>query len=151
MTINKGRFTSDNQPATRGKSYKGKVFDVIRENALLDCAPNASNQEVEKAFLLHIVRKAFDNDDKDNSLLLKEMISRLHPPLKAEMDRVEFDFDPKSTIVEKVDQLIEAVSNGLIPPDISVLMIKAIKDGCIVENEFDLKNRVEALEAMING
>jgi hypothetical protein len=43
------------------------------------------------------------------------------------------------------------VSNGIIPPDVGALFIASIKSMVDIEENTDLKERIEKLEALLNG
>jgi len=135
----------------RGKSFKNKLLNVIREEALLQVDPKADNATVERAFLGHAAARAFDTEDMASAALLKELLSKSYAGLKATYPTLEFAFDKDSTPTEQVSQILDASSNGIIPPDVAAIFIQSIKYSLDIEQATDLKERIEALEAMLNA
>lgn len=143
-------FSKDNQPpkGPRGRSFKNKLLDVIKENSLIDCSVNDSKETTEKVFLKHIAVRAFDRDDNQSHTLLRELLSKSYPTLKATMDTFNFELSEDSTSSEKAEAILMAISNGNIPPDVGSMLIQAAKSVVDIEMATDLKERIEALEKL---
>lgn len=141
------RFSEKNQPKNkRGKEFRTLMLDAIREQALIGLPKNASKERTEKAFLAHVAGRAFDPSDQASHILLKEFISKSYASIKPTMERVEFDLPEGSTVVEKVNAILLAVSKGEIPPDSAQMVISMAKDASVIEANEDLKSRIEAIE-----
>ena len=95
-----------------------------------------------------LVTRALDPED---SFALREVLNRFSPLKKSVMPDVEFDFNAKGTPVQQVSQLLDAVSNGNIPPDVASMLITAIKGAIEIEVNTELKVRIEKLEEMLNA
>jgi hypothetical protein len=139
-------FTSDNQPKGRGRSFKTKLFEVIRNESLLDLEPNASIDTAENAYLKHFATRAFDSSDQASGALLKELLSKSYPGLKATMPTIDFDLPENSTPIQKANAILKAVSEGGIPPDVGALLIQAAKYTIDIEIGTEMKERIEKIE-----
>jgi len=140
------KFTSDNQPQGRGRSFKNKLLDVIRNESLLDLDGAASPEKAENAYLKHLAERAFDSDDPASPTLLKELLSKSYPGLKATMPEVSFALPEDATPVEKAEAILKAVSDGDIPPDVGALLIQAAKHTIDIEMATELKERMAKIE-----
>ena len=139
-------FTTENQPKGRGRSFKNKLLDVIRNEGLLDVSPTAGNDTAENAYLKHLAERAFDSEDPASATLLKELLSKSYPGLKATMPNIEFDLPPDSTPIQKANAILEAVSTSVIPPDVGALLIQAAKYTIDIEMGTEMKDRIEKIE-----
>ena len=140
-TLKKG----DNLPG-RGKSFKTKLFEVIKEESLLDLKKSATVAEADKAFIKHVAKRAFNIEDQNSSMLLKELINKSFPSLKPTLERFEFDFPKEGTDSQKAIAILEAISTGQLPPDVGQLIVSVIKDNSIIEANTDLKERIVQIE-----
>ena len=146
------QFSSENQPPKgRGKSFKNKLLETVREEALLDVPSSASKERAEQAVLAHMARRAFDPDDGASGMLLKTIFDKAYTSLKAVMPTVEFEYEVSECPVERANQIILAASKGQLPPDVAAIFLQAVKAASDIEVNTELKNRIEKLEAMING
>lgn len=113
---------------------RGIVDRRMRLNkALMDDA--SALLEVTKA-------KAMEGDMSAMSLLL----ARAVPTLKAEGERVEFQFDAKASQVEQVESVLQAIAGGLVPVDTGKQIIDAISQLSGVRQVAELETRIRALE-----
>lgn len=143
------KFSSENQPnqdVKRGRSFKNKLLDVIRDKALLDVPKGADSEVAETAYLEHLAIRAFDSEDPQSATLLKEVLSKSYPGLKATMPTIEFDLPENSTPIQKANAILDAVSTSVIPPDVGALLIQAAKYTIDIEMGTELKERIEKLE-----
>lgn len=98
-----------------------------------------------------------DEDPQDpvfqnpNPVLLTLVMNRIEPPLKSISPMVNFDFDPNAKPHEQANQVLQAVANSQIAPDIGQMFVSSIKSMIDIEEYTDLKSRIEKLEAALNG
>ena len=100
------QFTKEYQPPKRGTSFKTKLLKSIQEKSLLELE---EGQSPEEAYIEHVASRAFDQDDQASGMLLKELMSRSYPTLKATMPVSVFDFDSKAPAHQQVAQLLDAL------------------------------------------
>lgn len=137
-TLKKG----DNLPP-RGKGKKSLMLEAIREVC-------GSEQE----FLHQVIRAGLGNVTENiasNPMLLTLVINRIEPPLKAIAPMVEFEFNSYAKPHEQAGQILNAVANSQIAPDIGQMFIASIKSMIDIEEYTDLKDRIEKLESALNG
>ena len=126
-------FSSNTQPIKRrGKSTRTKLLEALKRAG-----------HTEEGFLDTLIEKAFDSDD---SFTFKELLTRLAPVDKAVAPMVEFDFPKDAKPHEQAGAVMEAVSNGIVPPDIGNMFIASIKSMIDIEEYTDLKDRIERIE-----
>lgn len=147
-------FTADNQPdpekKKRGKSFKNLLLDTIREKSLLDVPDTADRDEAQKAFIGHAAERAFDKDDQSSSTILRELLNKSFPGLKSTMPTIEFDLPKDSSPIQKANAILEAVSSGVIAPDVGALLIQAAKYTIDIEMGTELKDRIEKIEESLS-
>lgn len=139
-------FDSNNQPETddrkpRGKGKRTLMLDAIR----------ASVKGGEAEFLQEVVTialgKSGGEDVKPNPQLLTLVLQRIEPPLKSTMPLIEFDFDETATPSAQAGQVMKAVSDGVIAPDVGQLFIGSIAAMLKITEVTELEDRIKALEA----
>lgn len=135
----------------RGKSKRTLILEAIRKSALVKVKKTATNDEIELCWFNELVARALDKDDRDSGLCIKLITERGWSALKPSTECVQFEFDKDGTPVHQATQVMAAVSNGEIPPDLGLAFVNGIKAVIEVEANVELKGRIEALEAMING
>lgn len=141
------QFSEDRQPdRRRGKSFKNLLFDVIREESLLDVKRGATREEAEKAFINHAAQRAFNPNDQSSATVLNEFMKRSFPALKQVAEPVKFDLPLESTPKQKADAIWHAVSIGNMSTDIAKDLISMIKDQVSIEEFTELKLRLEEIE-----
>lgn len=143
---NKGQFNSEREVKKRGKSFKTKLFDSIKQNALIGMNEKSSLEDIEAAYLSHFAKRAFSDDDSSSAMLLKTLIDKSYPSIKSIMPSVDFEFDESSKPMEQANQIIKAASSGQIPADIAVIFVQCIKNCIDIEEYTDLKDRIEKIE-----
>ena len=136
------QFSSKDQPEKEVRPTRGKG----KAKLILDAMKRVGKSEDE--FYEMLVIRSFNPDD---SIGIKEVLTRLHPAKKAVLPSIEFDFDEKAPVTEQIGQIIKATASGDIPPDISSMFIQSIKNACDIEQAIDLKARIEQLEEMLGA
>jgi len=137
-TLKKG----DNLPA-RGKGKKSLMLEAIRSVC-------GSEHDFLKQ-VINIGVGGISGDPAPNPALLTLVLNRIEPPFKAVAPMVEFDFDSNSKPHEQAAQILQAVSNGQIAPDIGQMFVASIKSMIDIEEYTDLKDRIEKLEKALSG
>ena len=140
----------DNLPA-RGKAFKTLLLEVLREESMLELKNKSTKDEANKAFIKHIANRALNIEDPNSAMLLKELITKSYPSLKPTLDKITFDFRVDGTDLQKANDVLNAISSGTIPPDVGVLIMSVIKDNSVIEANTILTERIEKLEATLNG
>lgn len=132
----KGKFTSDNQPSPerrgRGKSERTKILEALKRKGV-----------TEDGFYDVLLGRALDPDD---NFALKEVLARFSPLKKAVLPSVEFEFNKDGTPAEQVSQILDAVSDGKVAPDVGAMIINAVKHAVDIEANTELKQRIEEIE-----
>lgn len=149
MSKEDGKWGDGNTPTKRGRSFKNKLLDVIREEALLDgVVPSSAPEKAERAFIKHFAERAFKGGDGSSDVLLKELLSKSYAAMKATLPSFEFDFDMDANPATQVRQLISASSDGLIPADVAGIFIGAVKHAVDIEQATEIKDRIKILEGL---
>lgn len=91
-----------------------------------------------------IVARALEGDIGAASLIL----SRVIPALKAQTEKVEFEFDASAPISEQVEAVLGAISAGALAPDVGKGLIEAIGLLSQMRATEQLEARITALEAL---
>ena len=127
----------------RGKAKKSLMLEAIRDV----CGD-------EQEFLKQVVTIGLgdtNNEISPNPTLLTLVLGRIEPPLKSVSPMVEFDFDVNAKPHEQGNQILKAVGDGQLAPDIGQMFIGSIKSMIDIEEYTDLKERIEKLEELLNG
>jgi len=135
----------------RGKAFKTILFEAMRKDCMLDLPKNAKDDQVQKAFVAHAAKRAFDPDDPASHVILKEFLSKTFPGLKPTLDKVEFNFPTDGTPTTKAMAVVEAISTGVLPADVGQVVIGIIKDAVLIEESTELKERIDALEKALES
>lgn len=89
-----------------------------------------------------VIDAALDGDIQAASLVL----ARVAPPLRGQVQPVTFDFDPKASISQQVEQVLSAIAKGEVPPDVGKQVIDAVQALSQVRAVEELEQRLVALE-----
>lgn len=134
----------------RGKGKKSLMLKAIR--AVCD-DESKFLEDVVKIGLGGIVEIGKDADDKSvmeykpaNTMLLNLVLNRIEPPLKATYPMVEFEFTKESKPHIQAAEVMKAVSDGQLSPDIGNMFIQSIKAMIDIEEGTNLKERIEEIE-----
>lgn len=89
-----------------------------------------------------LVAKALEGDSNSAAIVLSKVL----PSVKAQMEKVEFDFDANAPISEQVAQVLDAIAAGAVAPDVGRLIIDSIARLSDVRASEELEARIAALE-----
>lgn len=89
-----------------------------------------------------LVGKALEGDTNAASIVL----SKVMPSIKAQAEKVSFEFDANAPISEQVAQVLDAIAAGALAPDVGRLIIESIKALSDVRATEELEGRIAALE-----
>jgi len=95
-----------------------------------------------QAIIDKMIAQALDGDAQAASLIL----SRIMPTLRAQAERVEFDFDASAPVTQQVEQVLQAISEGKVAADVGRQIIEAIGALSAVRAVDELERRLQALE-----
>jgi len=90
-----------------------------------------------------LVGKALEGDTNAASIVLAKCL----PSIKAQAEKVNFEFDATAPISDQVAQVLDAIAAGAVAPDVGRLIIDSIKSLADVRATENLEARIEALEA----
>ena len=154
MSKNDTSISSDSRKEmpSRGKAKKTLMLQAIR-----DQVEGGEAEFLKRVVEISIGRKGVPETEGEPEVtespphpkLLALVLGRIEPPLKAVMPMVEFEFNIDAKPHEQAAQVVEAVSNGEISPDIGHMFISSIKSMIEIHEFTDLKNRIEKIEEML--
>ena len=127
----------------RGKGKQSLMLEAVR-------AVCGSEQEFLKS-VISIGLGSVDNETSPNPVLLTLALNRIEPPLKSIAPLIKFDFDADAKPHEQANQVLVAIADGCIAPDIGQMFISSIKSMIDIEEYTDLKERIEKLEKALAG
>ncbi|MGN8062788.1 hypothetical protein ACTJK4_14110 [Ralstonia sp. 22111] len=131
------RFSADRQPARRrGKEMRTKILEAIKEETKLN----------EKGFYKAVAKKALSEGD---TMMMKELLTRVAPAAKPVAPAVQFDFPENGTPVEQVDAVLRAVAAGKVSPDVGQQLVAMIRGKLDVLEISELADRLAAIEAQL--
>lgn len=108
------------------------------------------NAYTEEQFWDNVVKAAMAEEDSfTKKAMIQEVMARLAPIPKAVLPTYEFDWCNAESPADKIDRLVQAVSEGDIPADIANMLAATIKAGLDVREVTELADRLEKLEKMI--
>lgn len=131
-------FTSENQPKKkpRGKSERTKFLEALKRNSYS-----------EDDFYDQLVSEAMA---EKSPIAMSEILKRVSPIAKQVAPTITFELDKNGKPHEKAGQVLDAIADGDVPPDLGAMLINAIKAFVDLDNS-DLKERIEKIEDMLNG
>ncbi|MDN7913695.1 hypothetical protein [Burkholderia cepacia] len=128
------RFSADRQPTKRrGKEQRTKILDAIKEETKLN----------EKGFYKAVAKKALTEGD---TLMMKELLTRVAPAAKPVAPAVQFDFPEDGTPVQQVDAVLLAVAAGKVSPDVAQQLVNMIRAKLDVLEISELADRLGQVE-----
>jgi hypothetical protein len=90
-----------------------------------------------------LIGKALEGDSNSAAILMAKCL----PSIKAQAEKVQFEFDAAAPISEQVAQVLDGVARGQLAPDVGRLIIDSIARLGDVRMQETLEARIEALEA----
>jgi hypothetical protein len=90
-----------------------------------------------------MVAQALEGDAQAANIVL----SRIMPALRAQSERVEFEFVAGASVVLQVEAVLQAISEGKVAPDAGKEIIEAIGALASIKAVAELEARLEKLEA----
>lgn len=137
------QFSKDNQPdhsKGRQSSKRLKLVAALEKSGL-----------TEEEFYTLYVEKAVAGL-KDNTFhSANEIMDRLYRPPKQTMEHVEFELPTgeEVTPLQQAQAVLNATSQGVIPPDVGVQFVNMIQSTMVIQDITELAAEVEAIkEAM---
>ena len=128
------RFSAERQPARRrGKEQRTKILEAIKEETKLN----------EKGFYKAVAKKALTEGD---TLMMKELLTRVAPAAKPVAPSVQFDFPEDGTPVAQVDAVLRAVAEGKVSPDVGQQLVAMIRGKLDVLEISELADRLASVE-----
>jgi len=89
-----------------------------------------------------LVGRALEGDTNAASIVLSKVL----PSVKAQAEKVNFEFDSTAPVSEQVAQVLDAVAAGAVAPDVGRLIIDSIKSLADMRATEELEARIAALE-----
>lgn len=117
---------------------KGRPPGIVDKRASLRKAFESEG----KAVAERCIAAALDGDVQAMRIVLE----RLAPPLKARVEPVEFDLDTDGSYTDQARQIMRAVSEASVPPDVGRMLIDGIAAVARVDELDEIRKRIEALE-----
>ena len=141
-----GVFTVDNQPESSKRPKRGKA----KKTLMLDAIRSVCGSE--HKFMKKVINIGLGLEGEPaNPTLLSLALNRVEPSLKSVSPMVNFEFRRDAKPHEQAADVMVAVSEGLIPPDIGQMFIASIKSMIDIEEYTELKDRIESIEGTLNG
>lgn len=95
-----------------------------------------------RAIVSVLVAKALEGDSNSAAIVL----SKILPSVKAQAEKVQFDYDSAAPASVQVSQVLDGVAQGKLAPDVARLIIDSIKSLAEVKTTEQLEARIVALE-----
>lgn len=74
------------------------------------------------------------------------VLSRVAPALRAQTERVEFDFDASASVTEQAEAVLQAIADGKVAPDVGKQILEGISTLYGIKQIAELEARLQALE-----
>jgi hypothetical protein len=144
------KFTKENQPhpsgKIRGKDKRTLILDAIRKKSLLDLNKDSTIHEAEEAFFGHIAKRALDPADDNSPMFTRLLADKGWSSVKPSYEMVNFEFNKDASVYEQAAQVIEAVSQGDIAPDIASNIISSISAMVKIQEVTELTQQLEDIK-----
>jgi hypothetical protein len=89
-----------------------------------------------------LVAKALEGDTNACAIVMQKVL----PSVKAQAEKVQFDYDSTAPASVQVAQVLDGVAQGRLAPDVARLIIDSIKSLAEVKTTEQLEARIVALE-----
>lgn len=93
-----------------------------------------------------VVRVVIDAALEGNVHAASLVLSRIAPAMKAQADKVNFEFDATASMTEQVQAVLQGIADGDVPPDTGKQIIEAIAALAGIKQIDELEQRLAALE-----
>lgn len=93
-----------------------------------------------------VVRVVIDSALKGDVQAASLVLSRIAPALKAQAEKVNFEFDASAPMTEQVQSVLQGIANGEISPDVGKQIIESIATLAGIKQIDELEQRLAALE-----
>ncbi|WP_283279099.1 hypothetical protein [Burkholderia cenocepacia] len=110
-----------------------KILEAIKEQTKLN----------EKGFYKAIAQRALVDGD---TLMMKELLTRVAPAAKPVAPAVQFEFPEEGTPVQQVDAVLRAVAAGKVSPDVAQQLVNMIRAKLDVLEISELADRLAQVE-----
>ena len=120
----------------RGKSQRTKILEAMERMG-----------KTEEGFYDLLVEKAHNPED---NFSFTELLKRISPIPKQVAPPIKFELNKKGTIAEKSEQILEAIADGAIPPDIGNQLIVSMSAIMNIKDKTEFEDRLKALEDASN-
>jgi len=127
------------------------VLEALKAKGVLGLRTNSTNEKAEAAFFGEIVSVALNENDNNRGMCLKLLADKGWASIKPSCEKVIFPFTKDAQPHIQAAQVMDAVAQGLIPPDIGNTFVQSIKAMIDIEEYTDLKERIIALEVALSG
>ncbi|WP_294054910.1 DUF5681 domain-containing protein [Sphingomonas sp.] len=89
-----------------------------------------------------MVAKALEGDTGAAGLIL----SRVLPSLRAQSEKVQFEFDASAPISRQAEMILEAIASGALAPDVGKQILEAVNSLATIRAVEDIEARIVILE-----
>jgi len=103
--------------------------------------------ENSESLIQKLIELALDGD----MTALKICIDRICPPLKAQSQAVDIDYNKNQSLTQTAKQILEQVTQGNIPPDVGTQLINSIITITRTKDIEEIQQRIEAIEISFIG
>ncbi len=135
-------FSPEYQPdfskRKRGKGWRQMIEEEMDKRG-----------QSETTFVGMLVEIAYSKDHPLKMKAIEVLEKHLAPQKKAVLPTYEFPFAVNDTPSDKIEKLIQEVSEGSMPADIASMIVAMIKIGVDVKEVTDLAQRLERLEQLL--
>lgn len=135
----------------RGRGKFSVLLEVIKEASMIGLTPKSTQEDAQKAFLLHLAQRALNPEDMVSGQLLNSLVNRCFPPIKSVMPEYDVGIDDNDSIDDIAEKILRAAGGGCIPPDAAAILMGVLKDKAIINEKGELMRRIEELEDRIKN
>lgn len=93
-----------------------------------------------------VVRVVIDSVLKGDVQAASLVLARIAPALKAQAEKVSFEFDATAPMTEQVQAVLQGIADGNVPPDVGKQIIESIATLAGIKQIDELEQRLAALE-----
>lgn len=93
-----------------------------------------------------VVRVVIDSALKGDVQAAALVLARITPALKAQAEKVNFEFDASAPMTAQVQSVLQGIANGEVSPDVGKQIIESIATLAGIKQIDELEQRLAALE-----